>query len=342
MLYKMGKSCGINPQVAMIIVQKESQGLTRDQPPAALTGFGCPDTGPGGSANCNSASAGVFNQTWGMFSAFSKLHHDPSKVNYLEGQTHDIMWNVAETGCGAAPVLVKNRATATLYTYTPYQPNPASLAAYPGTGDSCSSYGNRNFFEMFKKYFGTTGGGTGGAGGAGNTVLANGVNVTVPDNQFVVPELRGKTIQAPNAGVAKALAAGFSKLGLPYVWGGGSGGGPENDGCTRGGGQLNSCKGIIGFDCSGYTAYMLVQGGFPSPGGDSGTQRGGGQDISWSQGLPGDLIGFPGHIAMFLGFINGSPYIAEASDVGIPLHVVKLTRSDHDASMHRYWSGAIQ
>ena len=46
-------------------------------------------------------------------------------------------------------MLVQNRATATLYTYTPYQPNAASLAAYPGEGDRCSRYGNRNFFRMF-------------------------------------------------------------------------------------------------------------------------------------------------------------------------------------------------
>jgi cell wall-associated NlpC family hydrolase len=341
MLFKMGKSCGINPQVAMIMVQKESQGLTRPAPPSALTGFGCPDTGPGGSANCNSASAGVFNQTWGMFEAFAKLHKDPSKVNYLEGQTHDVLWNVAETGCGSAPVQVKNRATATLYTYTPYQPNTAALSAYPGTGDRCSAYGNRNFFELFKKYFGSTGGGTGGDGGQGNTVLANGVNVIIPDNQFVAEAVRGKTIQAPTQALATGLAAGFSKLGLDYVWGGGGSGGPENDGCARGGGQLNSCKGLKGFDCSGLTAYVLAQAGVPSPPGDSGSQRSSGQSISFDQGLPGDLIGFPGHIAMNLGVIDGVRYILEASTVGVPVHIVKLTRTGYDQSMHRLWGGSL-
>ena len=342
MLFKMGKSCGINPQVAMIMVQKESQGLTRPVPPNALTGIGCPDTGPGGSANCDPSRSGVFNQTWGMFEAFAKLHKDPSKVNYLEGQTHDILWNVKESGCGAAPVLVKNRATATLYTYTPYQPDQAALDAYPGVGGKCSAYGNRNFFELFKKNFGTTGGGKGGDGGAGNTVLANGVNVQIPNNQFVVPEsLRGKSIQAPTAEVAKGLAAGFSKLGLPYVWGGGGSGQAENDGCARGGGQLNSCKGVIGFDCSGFTAYMIMQGTGKMIPGDSGSQGAGGQKIPWNSGLPGDIIHFPGHVAMFLGVIDGSPYIAEASQVGTPLHIVKLTRTDHDSTMNRYWQGAI-
>ncbi len=95
-----------------------------------------------------------------MFQAFARLPADPSRVNYPEGRTSDILWNVAETGCGSAPVTVRNRATATPYTYTPYQPNAASLAAYPGKVDACSSYGIRNFFRLFTEYRVRTGGGT--------------------------------------------------------------------------------------------------------------------------------------------------------------------------------------
>ena len=69
-----------------------------------------------------------------------------------------------ESGCGSGPVTIKNLATASLYTYTPYQPNAAALAAYPGAGDRCSTYGNRNFFRLFQKYFGDTGGGVPAAG----------------------------------------------------------------------------------------------------------------------------------------------------------------------------------
>ena len=151
-------ACGLNPQVVLVMIQKESQGLTRP-PPAALTGFGCPDTGPGGSANCDAGSSGVWAQTWGLVQAFAHLRADPSRINYPVGETSQILWNVAETGCGAGPVLVRNTATASLYTYTPYQPNAASLASYPGTGDRCSSYGNRNFYRLFTDYFGSTGGG---------------------------------------------------------------------------------------------------------------------------------------------------------------------------------------
>lgn len=335
-LFHLGKSCGINPQVAIVIIQKESQGLTRATPPAALTGYGCPDTGPGGTANCNIGSAGVWAQTFGMFQAFARLRADPTRVNYPEGKTSNILWNVAETGCGSAPVTVQNRATATLYTYTPYQPNTASLAAYPGEGDACSSYGNRNFFRLFTEYFGTTGGGKPTA----VSVSANGATVTIPNNAYVPSALAGRTITAPTPAVAEGLAAGFAALGLPYVWGGGGSGAGPNNGCTRGGGDFNSCGAEIGFDCSGLTAYVLAQAGHNTPG-DSGSQRSGGVPVPWEQGQPGDIVGFPGHVAIYLGTTDGQRYILEASWVGTPIHIVALTRTDYDLQLYRYWSGVV-
>lgn len=174
--------------------------------------------------------------------------------------------------------------------------------------------------------------------GAAGSVVANGVSVTLPNNQFVAEAIRGKAITAPNAGIAKGLAAGLSHLGMPYIWGGGGDGEGPNNGCARGGGQLNSCGSEIGFDCSGLTAYVLVQGGFPSPGGDSGSQRGGGASVPYEAGLAGDIVGFPGHVAVFLGVIDGKQYILEASTPGVPIHVVALNRSDRDPVLHRYWS----
>src|SRR5450755_312031 len=318
MLALASMACGVNPEVVLVMVQKESQGLT-GEPPAALTGFGCPDTGPGGGPHCDAASAGVWAQTWGLVQAIAHLHKDPSAINYPVGQTSQIMWNVAETGCGAGPVLVRNTATATLYTYTPYQPNAASLAAYPGEGDRCSSYGNRNFFRLFTEYFGTTGGGKPTA----VSVSANGPDVTIPNNADVTPALAGKTIKAPTPAVAKGLAAGFAVLGMPYVWGGGGSGAGPNNGCVRGGGHYNSCGSEIGFDCSGLTAYVMAQAGFNAPD-NSGTQRAGGVLIPWDQGQPGDIVGFPGHVAVYLGTIDGPRYILAASWVGTPIHVLPL------------------
>jgi len=51
---------------------------------------------------------------------------------------------------------LQNKATAALYYYTPYQPNAAALANLGGTGDGCSSYGNRNFWVYYNNWFGST------------------------------------------------------------------------------------------------------------------------------------------------------------------------------------------
>ncbi len=63
---------------------------------------------------------------------------------------------LAATSCGYKSVTIKNRATAALYYYTPYTPNKASLNAWTGLGDACSSYGNRNFFRTFNAWFGSS------------------------------------------------------------------------------------------------------------------------------------------------------------------------------------------
>ena len=60
-------------------------------------------------------------------------------------------------------VYIQNQATAGLYNYTPYRPNQAALDAGYGTGDSCSAYGNRNFWLYFTDWFGSTQHATGGA-----------------------------------------------------------------------------------------------------------------------------------------------------------------------------------
>jgi hypothetical protein len=61
--------------------------------------------------------------------------------------------------------------------------------------------------------------------------------------------------------------------------------------------------------------------------------------VSWTQALPGDVVGFDGHVAIYLGVFGGRRYILEASWVGTPVHIVPLTRTDADGQLHRYWTG---
>jgi putative cell wall-binding protein len=117
-------------------------------------GADCPDT-----TGCNSISAGFFAQVyksaWQM-----KRYANPSGTSnyftwYAPGHTWNILYN-PNTACGTKAVYVKNQATADLYYYTPYTPNAAALNAGYGTGDSCSAYGNRNFYNYFVDWFGST------------------------------------------------------------------------------------------------------------------------------------------------------------------------------------------
>ena len=78
----------------LITLQKESQLLDRTDPTEttynAAWGWHCPDTGPGGTANCDPAYAGFFNQGYGMAKQWSRYKLDPEKYNYRAGQRVNI------------------------------------------------------------------------------------------------------------------------------------------------------------------------------------------------------------------------------------------------------------
>lgn len=347
------RACGINPQVMLVTLQKESQGVTRDDASqstwAAAWGWHCPDTGPGGTANCDPAYAGFANQAWGMARQWARYRVDipTGKYSFRPGQTYDILWNVAETGCGSAPVTIQNLATASLYTYTPYQPNAASLAAYPGEGDACSSYGNRNFFFMFRDWFGSTGGGMPGpgepaeeAGGAAAPVSSSGSTVVVPASDFAVwhgRDYAGTIITAPTPGVATGIAAGFGYLGWTYAWGGGDADGPTRG--IRDGGTADSYGDYdkIGFDCSGLTLYVAARYPASIPHLSDYQRSDAPQQVSWEQAQPGDIVGYDGHVAVYLGVVDGQRMQLESPESGDQVRISGV-RSDADSVVHRWWT----
>ncbi|MER7796945.1 hypothetical protein [Microbacterium sp. NPDC096154] len=157
-IYKVAQACGVNPQVLLVMLQKE-QGLVTHTWPSEwrftiAMGMGCPDT-----ADCDKTYYGFFNQVFGAARQMNIYAKSGYFTRYAPGGTRSILYN-PKSSCGSSGVYVQNQATANLYTYTPYQPNAAALAAGFGTGDSCSAYGNRNFFLYFQTWFGSTGGGT--------------------------------------------------------------------------------------------------------------------------------------------------------------------------------------
>ncbi|MFS0706196.1 hypothetical protein AB6N23_16925 [Cellulomonas sp. 179-A 9B4 NHS] len=151
---KVAAACGINPQVLLVTLQKE-QGLVtaRTGKPASTyqkaMGFGCPDT-----AACDTTYYGFFNQVYSAAAQFKNYAANPGRYAHRAGLVNNVRFH-PNAACGTSPVLIRNQATAGLYNYTPYQPNAAALGAGYGTGDSCSSYGNRNFYAYFTDWFGS-------------------------------------------------------------------------------------------------------------------------------------------------------------------------------------------
>lgn len=158
-LYDVAQACDINPQVLIVMLQKEMSLVTDDWPwPSQYDkamGYACPDSGPNNSANCDSAYFGFFNQVYNAAQAYRRYEANPDSYNYKANRNNYILYN-PNTACGGTNVFIENQATANLYIYTPYQPNTAALNNLYGTGDSCSAYGNRNFWRLFNDWFGST------------------------------------------------------------------------------------------------------------------------------------------------------------------------------------------
>lgn len=76
------------------------------------------------------------------------------------------------------------------------------------------------------------------------------------------------------------VAAAYSQLGVPYVWGG----------TTPG----------VGLDCSGLTQYCYRQAGIAIPR-NSEDQAAFGRKVPVSQASPGDILWRPGHVAIYIG-----------------------------------------
>jgi hypothetical protein len=151
---KVGVACGISPRVLLVILQKE-QGLVTGTKPTArkyeiAMGMGCPDT-----AGCDVNYYGFANQVYSAAAQYRRYQVNPTRYGYVAGRNNVIGWH-PNAGCGSSTVYIANQATAGLYNYTPYRPNQAALNAGYGTGDGCSSYGNRNFWNYFTDWFGST------------------------------------------------------------------------------------------------------------------------------------------------------------------------------------------
>ena len=138
----------INPQVLLVTLQKEQGLITRSDCPdwryRTALGYACPDNG--------ACSAFGFTKQidYGAYHFRGYFDDTLSYVPFGVG-SYNIGYS-PDGACGSSVVNIQNRATASLYSYTPYQPNAAALAA--GYGEApCGAYGNRNFYLYFTSWF---------------------------------------------------------------------------------------------------------------------------------------------------------------------------------------------
>ena len=159
-IYNAAQKYGINPQVLLVLLKKESLNVLNDSWPVKnqykyAMGYACPDSGPGFSAACTNSKAGFYKQmtlaAWQL--KYYKDHYNDGSYSLKLG------WNNIQyspnPACGTKRVNIENIATLSLYIYTPYVPNNEALVNYPGTSH-CGAYGNRNFFMFFNQMFGDT------------------------------------------------------------------------------------------------------------------------------------------------------------------------------------------
>ena len=135
-------------------------------------------------------------------------------------------------------------------------------------------------------------GGGGGGGGGGGVATKKRLPVAIPPQPgtgVAVNLPDGSQVMAPNETAAKAVRAALSQLGVPYVWGGTAPG--------------------TGLDCSGLTQYAYGEAGLEIPR-TSGEQDIGAEVPSADQLLPGDLVCWEGHVAMYI----GNDQMVEAGD----------------------------
>jgi hypothetical protein len=154
-IYDAAHEFKINPQVILVLLQKEQALITDDWPISvqyrSATGYGCPDT-----AACDTLYYGFTNQVRNAANMFRKIM-DASPTWYTPYKLgNNKVYYHPNASCGYTILNIQNRATQALYNYTPYQPNASALAAGYGTGDSCGAYGNRNFYLFFRDWFGST------------------------------------------------------------------------------------------------------------------------------------------------------------------------------------------
>jgi len=187
-IHAIANACGINPRVLIVTLQKEQGLVTSTKPTSymyrAAMGFGCPDSDP---AICGKVFVGLFNQVYRAARQFRWYGNPAGSFTYWRPGRVISMRFHPQAACGSKSFELKNQATANLYYYTPYTPNDAALRNLYGLGDSCSAYGNRNFWRFYHDWFGSPigGGYLLKSANSGNFLIVNNLRYQVNDPRLL-------------------------------------------------------------------------------------------------------------------------------------------------------------
>ena len=154
-LFKVSEACGVSVEALLVLIQKEQSLVTHTWPSTwrydKATGYACPDTAP-----CDERYFGFYNQVYNAARQFKRYSNPPGTSRFFTwfpvGGTSQVRLH-PNASCGTTPVTIKNQATAGLYYYTPYTPNAPAMVNISSVGDSCSAYGNRNFWRIYNFWF---------------------------------------------------------------------------------------------------------------------------------------------------------------------------------------------
>lgn len=159
-IWQAAQDFNISPKVLLVTLQKESGLITDDWPfwnqLVYAMGARCPDSGPGGSANCDVNYSGFsmqIRESAKLYRSYLDNMQESWWTNKRPYQNNQIQYDV-DVNCGSSPVYMENKATTALYVYTPYQPTQAALNAGYGSAEPCGAYGNRNFWLYYNDWFG--------------------------------------------------------------------------------------------------------------------------------------------------------------------------------------------
>lgn len=150
LLFNAASQYNINPEYLVALIQSQT-GLITDTTPSAnqfghAAGFSCTSQ----DGNCQFSK-----QVSLAAKFFSDAQSGAITPLYQSGSTYTVRFNINEV-CGSSELTIKNQATALLYSYNQnfnYQPNQSAITAEYGQGDSCSSYGVRNFHNYAYDWF---------------------------------------------------------------------------------------------------------------------------------------------------------------------------------------------